>query len=214
MAQLPPRAGWSSLMLWPSSGLQVKSFVARLPLLLPRACQWPRSFAGAILSHFQAVSEAGLWQSRRGSAATPGTPQGPASSALHGVSQERARGRSSTLEQHSHCTPCLCAALAGSCQQHIGYPHKGGRVPSLVLFRCLLGGLLSKMALTCDPAADGVTVALADCHSHPVSSLTFSFLYNVGNPAPGFEFLLFSPLPPSPPAPSFLVPLAGTAPWL
>lgn len=142
-----------------------------------------------LLVPFCPIFRLSVKQSRGGTAATPSAPQGPASSTLHGawsVPQERARGSSCTLQQHSHCTQCLCAALAGNCQQHIGYPHKAGRVPSLVLFRCLLGGLLSKMALTSDPAADGVTVALADCHSHPVSSLTFSFLYNVGNPAPGF----------------------------
>lgn len=110
--------------------------------------------------------------------------QHPAQCALS--ARDSGYGSSITLKQHSHCTLCLCTALAGNCQQHAGYPHKAGRVPSLVLFRCLLRGLLSKMALTSDPAADGVTVALADCHSHPVSSLTFSFLYNVGNPPPSF----------------------------
>lgn len=73
---------------------------------------------------------------------------------------------------HSHCTPCLRSALAGICQQRAGDPHKAGRVPCLVLFRCLRG-LLSKMALTPDPAADGVAAALAGCRSHPFSSLTF-----------------------------------------
>lgn len=124
-------------------------FLAMLPLLLPCACQYCPSFAGAILSHFQDASEAGLSQSRWGPAATPSTPQGPAStpcSVWGGI-------------------PIAHRACAQLWQETVGYPHKAGRVPSLALFRCLLRGLLSEMALTSDPAADGVAVVLAGSHS-------------------------------------------------
>lgn len=70
------------------------------------------------------------------------------------------------------------------CQQHIGYPCEAETVPSLILFRYLPQGFLSRMGLTSDLAADGVTVALADCHSLPVLNLTLFSCYSMGNPAP------------------------------
>lgn len=153
VAQLPPRAGWCSLMLQPSFALRAKSFFGHVTfaatLCLPvlsficwchfvpfSGCQWGRF----IPEQMRSCSH----------------PQHTPGSCQHTLFSVR---------RHSHCTPCLCTALAGNCQQPVGYPHKAGRVPSLALFRCLLRGLLSEMALTSDPAADGVAVVLAGSHS-------------------------------------------------
>lgn len=176
-----PEAGCPP-MPQPSPALQATPFVSGLLLLLPCACQRSPPYAGAVLSHF------GPGRGWSGMTATPVPSQGPVGSAPHGVwvgcPVRGSRGRSSTAERHPRRTPCLRAALARKTACSIlGILTKQRECPPWFCLDIFCGAYFQGWLWLLTLPQMALTVALAGCHSLPVSSLTFSSLYNVGNPA-------------------------------